>query len=133
MVYRGNCELKGRCARMFSEASGNDLGRGGILRAGCRQGRDVGPWGLDGGQGVQCPPLVYQLDVGVASERQRRRRVPRQFLGDLDVRPALNEAADVRVAEGVEVGHAVCSVAVGEEVRLLPFAALLFAPGPSSA
>ena len=41
--------------------------------SGCRQGDDVGPWGVDGGQGVKGPRLVHPLDVGVAPERQQRR------------------------------------------------------------
>ena len=57
---------------------GNRRYKGGVLRSRGRQpsrlgralpgGRDVGPWGVDGGRGVQGPPLVHQLDVGVAPE-----------------------------------------------------------------
>jgi hypothetical protein len=56
--------------------------------------------GVDGGQGVQCPRLVDQLDVGVPAERQRRRGMAREFLGDLDVRSALYEAAVVSRGAG---------------------------------
>jgi len=44
---------------------------GGVLRSGGRQGRAVGPWGVDGGQGVQGPRLVHQLDVGVRRVAER--------------------------------------------------------------
>lgn len=69
------------------------------------QGRVVGPWGLDGRQGVQGSRLVHQLHVGVAPERQRRRRVACQFLGHLDVCAAGDQTADVRVPQGATGGY----------------------------
>lgn len=72
--------------------------------SGC-QSRDVGPGGLDGGQGVQGLRLVEQLDVGVAIEAEHRRGVSGQFLDHLDVLAAGHKAADVGIPQGVKIGH----------------------------
>ena len=53
--------------------------RCGVSGFGGRQGRDAGPWGLDGGQAVQGRTLVADERVRVGVHRQDQARVPHRF------------------------------------------------------
>ncbi len=124
MTPRGNGALKGRCARGVVILVRDCL----VVRPRRADRLAAAAWGIYRRERRQGFSLVKNLDVSVAAERQDRRRVPGEFLGHLDVRPRLHDAAHVGVPQSLEVRHAAGGTAVRQEEPLPSFLLGLLQP-----